>query len=208
MKKLEKYTAPLGMIGVIAYFIHTILGQILWSSYNPITTYISSLTAVGAPNRDILLIFTNIYGIAMLLFTLGLVIKSFRKYPFALKTGYIVMFIMQLVSFIGFGFFPLVGDITEINFSNIMHIIVTVIVVFTSLASNYFLAYGYLKQKNKLGKFILIMAIVITIAGFTNPISMGLKLNILGLTERLVIYSLQFTIFVISAYYTFNKLER
>ncbi len=208
MKKLEKYTTPLGMIGVIAYLIHTILGQILWNSYNPITTDISSLTAVGAPNRELLLIFTYIYGISMLLFLVGLIVKAFRKYHFSLKTGYIIMFIMQLVSFVGYSLFPITGDKTEMNLQNLMHIIVTVIVVFTTIASSYFLSYGYLKQKNKLGKFILIMAIVITITGLTNPIGMGLELNILGLTERLVIYSLQFMIFVISAYYTFNKSER
>lgn len=208
MKKLEKYTTPLGMIGVIAYLIHTILGQILWNSYNPITTDISSLTAVGAPNRELLLIFTYIYGISMLLFIVGLIVKAFRKYHFSLKTGYIIMFIMQLVSFVGYSLFPITGDKTEMNLQNLMHIIVTVIVVFTTIASSYFLSYGYLKQKNKLGKFILIMAVVITITGLTNPIGMGLELNILGLTERLVIYSLQFMIFVISAYYTFNKSER
>lgn len=208
MKKLEKYTTPLGMIGVIAYLIHTILGQILWNSYNPITTDISSLTAVGAPNRELLLIFTYIYGISMLLFIIGLIVKAFRKYHFSLKTGYIIMFIMQLVSFVGYSLFPITGDKTEMNLQNLMHIIVTVIVVFTTIASSYFLSYGYLKQKNKLGKFILIMAVVITITGLTNPIGMGLELNILGLTERLVIYSLQFMIFVISAYYTFNKSER
>lgn len=37
------------MIGALAYFIHTILGNILWKEYNPITTDISSLTATGSP---------------------------------------------------------------------------------------------------------------------------------------------------------------
>ena len=48
------------------------------------------------------------------------------------------------------------------------------------------------------------MAIIITVAGLTNPIGIAMGLNILGLTERLVIYPLQVLIFTLSYYYTFN----
>ncbi len=210
IKKIEKYTLPLGMVGVIAYLTHTGLGRILWSEYNPITTDISSLTAAGAPNRELLLVFTYIYGISMILFITGLLIKSFRKYHSSVKIGYIIMIIMQIVSFVGYSLFPLSGDKTVMNFQNILHIIVTVIVVFTTIISGYFLAFGYIKQEKKpiLGKFILVMAIIITIAGMTNPICINMKLNILGLTERIVIYSLQLMLFIISAYYTFSKQEK
>ncbi len=210
INKIEKYTMPLGMIGVIAYLIHTNLGRILWSDYNPITTDISSLTAVGAPNRELLIVFTYIYGILMILFIAGLLIRSFKQYHTSVKIGYIIMLIMQVVSFIGYNLFPLTGDKTVMNFQNMLHIIVTVIVVFTTITSGYFLAFGYIKQekKQKLGKFILIMAVIITIFGMLNPIAINMKLNILGITERLVIYSLQLMLFVVSAYYTFNKQKK
>ncbi|MEW9077041.1 hypothetical protein [Terrisporobacter glycolicus] len=58
------------------------------------------------------------------------------------------------------------------------------------------------EKMKELGNFILIMAIIITLCGIMNPISMKIGLNILGLTERLVIYSLQILIFVLSFYYT------
>lgn len=85
-----------------------------------------------------------------------------------------------------------------------IHIVVTVVVVLTTIASGFTLAYGYLVQEKmkNIGKFILIMAIIITLCGMMNPISMVMGLNILGLTERLVIYSLQTLIFVLSFYYT------
>ncbi len=70
MNKFESLTMPLGMIGVIFYLLHTLLGQLLWPDYNPITTDISSLTAVGAPNRTLLLIFTTINLIPWLSFCL------------------------------------------------------------------------------------------------------------------------------------------
>lgn len=209
MIKIETITMPLGMVGVVAYFLHTFIGQLLWSEYNPVTTDISSLTALGAPNRNLLMIFTAIYGIATILFVLGMIVKSFRKYHSAACIGWIVFLLMNLVSMFGYSLFPLTGDKTEMTFSNMMHIVVTVIVVFTTISAGFFLAYAYLKQEKnkKLGVFTSIMATIIMITGALNPIGMANNLNILGLTERAVIYSLQLMMFVFSAYYTFSKTE-
>ena len=202
--KLEEFFMPLGMIGVVAYMIHIILGNILWHEYNPITTDISSLTADGAPNSSLLRIFTTIYGICMILFTLGMIVKSLKKYHLATRVGYTILLGMEVISLFGYSALPLVGDKTVMNFQNMMHIAVTVAVVITTISSAFTLAYGYLSQEKmkNLGKFILIMAIIITLCGMMNPISMLMKLNIMGLTERLVIYSLQILIFVLSFYYT------
>ena len=196
---------PLGMVGVVSYFLHILLGNILWKEYNPIIMDISSLTATGAPNVSLLRIFTFIYGICMILFVLGMVIKSYREFGLATRVGYIILLGMEFISLFGYSAFPLTGDKTVMNFQNMMHIAVTVSVVFTTIASVFTLAYGYLKEeKLKIGKFILIMAIIITVAGLTNPIGIAMGLNILGLTERLVIYPLQVLIFTLSYYYTFN----
>jgi len=205
MVKISKYLMPLGMVGALFYFIHTILGKILWKEYNPITTDISSLTADGAPNAQLLKIFSFIYGICMVLMLIGLVAKSFSQYHSMLKIGYIILMIMQLTSLFGYSLFPLTGDKTVMNFQNMMHIIVTVVVVFTTIASTFFISFGYLKQEKmkRLGKLTLVMAILITVFGMFNPISMSLKLNILGLTERLVIYTIQVLMFMLSYYYTF-----
>ncbi len=203
-EKLEKILMPLGMAGVIFYLSHTIWGNILWPGYNPITMDISSLTADGLTNQGILRVFTMIYGICMVLFILGMIIKSDRKYHLGTHTGYVVLLEMEIISLFGYTAFPLVGDNTVMNCQNMMHVAVTVVVVATTIASGFTLAYGYLVQEKmkNLGKFILIMAIIITLCGMMNPISMVMGLNILGLTERLVIYSLRTLIFVLSFYYT------
>jgi len=205
MEKINKYLMPLGMVGVLFYFTHTILGNILWKEYNPITTDISSLTADGAPNAHLLKIFVFIYGICMILMVIGLIAKAFSQYHSMLRIGYVILMIMQLISLFGYSLFPLTGDKTAMNFQNIMHIIVTVAVVFTTIASSFFISFGYLKQEKmkRLGKLSLVMAILITVFGMFNPISMNLQLNILGLTERLAIYTIQTLMFMLSYYYTF-----
>lgn len=205
MQKLTKALVSLGMVGVLFYFAHTVIGRILWTDYNPVTTDISSLTADGAPNAHLLKIFTFIYGICMFLFVSALLKKSFSRSNRLLKAGYIVLMIMQLTSMFGYSLFPLSGDKTEMSFQNMMHIIVTVIVVFTTIASVFLISFGYIKQEKtrRLGHFTLVMAMLIALFGATNPIFIGLKLNMLGLTERLVIYTIQILMFILSFYYTF-----
>lgn len=205
LKKMEGYFMPLGMIGAILYLSHTILGNILWKEYNPFTTDISSLTADGAPHADFLRIIVFLYSICMIFFVIALINKSFRLYHSLLKTGFIILLIMQLTSMIGYSLFPLSGDKTEMNFQNTMHIVVTVIVVFTTIASAFLIAFGYLKQEKMklLGKITFLIAVLITVFGALNPISIGLNLNILGLTERLVIYTIQIFMCILSYYYVF-----
>lgn len=204
--KLLKWLMPLGMISAIVYFTHVLLGQWLWQDYNPLTMDISSLTAAGAPNADLLRIFTLIYGLCFLLFAGGMVIKSFKEYHRLTRIGYLIFMIMALASVIGYSLFPLSGDKTNMSFQNMMHIIVTVIVVFTTIFSFYFIAFGYLRQENlrSLGAICLTAAVLITVFGLSNPIGMAMQLNILGLTERLVIFTLQAFVFFLSFIYTFD----
>jgi len=204
---ISKIFKSFGMIAVIFYFIHVFLGQLLWDIYNPITTDISSLTAVGAPNTELLGIFTLIYGVCMVIFAIAMVIESFdKKYNFITKLGFIVLLVMSIISLVGFGLFPLAPDKTTLNFQNMMHIIITGITVLLTIIFLFLLGIGFLKKEKfkKLGKITLGVGILIIIFGTLNPISMALGLNILGLTERLVIFTLQIFIFFLSFIYTFN----
>lgn len=204
--KIEKILIVFGMISTIFYFSHTIIGNLLWKEYNPITTDISSLTAVGAPNANLLTVLVSIYGVLSIIFAIGILVRAYRIYNNRIKAGYIVLLIMQLVSLIGYGLFPLTGDKSIMTFQNMMHIIVTVIVVFTTILFSFLLASGYKKQEQtkKFGKFLFVAAILITVFGSFNPISMAMKLNVLGLSERMVIYTLQILMFSISYYETFK----
>lgn len=204
--KITKYMAPLGMIAVLSFFIHLFLGQYLWEEYNPITTDINSLTAIGAPNAELVGIFTLIYGILFFFFTLGMVAIAYEKYHRVTKLGFLIFMIMSFISLIGYTFFPLSSDKLDMNFQNMMHILITVIVTLTTIISLYFIGYGYLKKEKlkKLGKLTIAAASLIIIFGFLNPIAIALQFNILGLTERLVIFTLMAFIFFLSFIYTFN----
>lgn len=209
MGKFERIAIPLGMVGILFYLMHTILGRILWAGYNPVTMDISSLTAEGAPNAGLLRVLTTIYGLLMIVFSVGMVLKAFRKFGGLVRAGSVTLLVMEVVSMFGYMLFPLSGDKTVLTFGNLMHIIVTALVVLTTIACGFLLAAGFLKREKLtgLGRFTLVMAIVITLTGMTTPIGMASGWNLLGVTERLSIYSLQTMLFVLSAYFTFSKAE-
>jgi hypothetical protein len=198
------------MIGILFYLAHTLLGRLLWAAYNPATMDISSLTADGAPNAGFLRVLTTIYGLCMIAFAAGMVRVAFRRHGALVRSGFITLTVMEVVSMLGYMLFPLSGDKTVLTFGNLMHIVVTAVVVLTTIACGFLLAAGYLKREKMrgLGTFTLVMAIMITLTGMTTPIGMGAGWNLLGVTERLSIYTLQAMLFVLSAYYTFSAAGR
>lgn len=199
-----KVLQAFGMVSVVFYFINVFLGQALWKEYNPITTDISSLTAIGSPNSELIGIFTLIYGICAVIFAIGIVPESFnRKYSHITKLGFIFLLAMTIISLIGYALFPLSPDKTALSFQNIMHIIITGITVLLTILFLFFIGIGFIKKEKfiKLGKISIIAAILIIIFGVLNPISVALGLNILGLTERLVIFTLEIFIFFLSFIY-------
>ncbi|GHU81446.1 hypothetical protein AGMMS50284_1260 [Clostridia bacterium] len=192
-----------GIVAFAVYILYAAIGNYLWVEYNPITTDISSLAAVDAPNQTPLSILNTAYFVLFEIFMFTHTFWSFySKKHVCVKIGAVFLLVMSIVSTIGYKLFPLSGDKTVMTFGNMMHIIVTVAVVFLSVAGLYLTAAGYLKRKNtkKFGKFMIIAATVFTILGLTNPIGMGAGLNVLGLTERAAIYSLHLVIGIIGIY--------
>jgi hypothetical protein len=61
-----------GMLAVVIYLLHILIGGYLWKTYSHLQQPISDLTATGAPNRFLLLLLTNIYGGLALIFAVSL----------------------------------------------------------------------------------------------------------------------------------------
>lgn len=199
-KSLWQILSISGFIGIIIYFAHVILGGILWDSYNPITQTISELTSGDAPNKEILSIFTAVYGVLLVIFSFSMyfIFKKFKVHKVAI-IGSVLLIIMETSSFIGYNLFPLTS-VTEMNFQNAMHIVVTIVVVVCSIAAIFFVGIGLIKTDSykRIGIFVLICAIIFTASGSLTPISMANNLRIAGLTERINIFTLQICLSVLS----------
>jgi hypothetical protein len=204
--RLQKWSLSLGMIGVISFFIHSILGIILIKGYNPITDYISVLTADGVPNVQLMRLFVNIYRICFLIFIVSLCIKSFQAYQVCTRLGYILLLIMASLSIIGFGLFPMTIDYI-ISLKNVIHLMITVMIFIATIISIFLLAGGYLKQENEIiiGRLSLITAILLFIFSLMHLFAIINGIAILGLMQRLNVYTFHIYTFILSWIYVFRK---
>lgn len=200
MRKILKTTSlSTGMLAVVVYLAHVLFGGYLWESYSHLQQPISDLTATGAPNRDLLLALTNIYGILALIFAVSFTIFEGRKYNKLVLWGGISFILLHMVS-ISYGFFPqdLPGSTT--TFAGTMHLVVTALIVPFTILSPLFIGFGLKKEQRlkRLGKYSIITGILIFIFGGLTGIFFANKLPCFGLVERLNIGTLQVWTFVLS----------
>ena len=192
-----------GAASTLLYMIHVIVGGILWDGYSHVRQTISELTGNGAPDAEMLRIFTLGYGVLAVLFSVAVYVL-FRKYKVdgIARFGAILLLIMYGASLIGYGLFPLEQGGEVLTFGNFMHLAITAIVVIATVGALFAIGYGLLLTKNfrGIGLFTLICAIVIVLAGVATPIVLNNELPYAGLVERVTIFTLQLWMFMLAIY--------
>lgn len=200
-KRFYEFALLGGMISAIIYVLHVIIGGILWNGYSHIEQPISDLTSDTAPHKILLSVMTNIYGIFALIFAIVLYRLLKQHDSWLLRNGLLLLIIMEAVSFVGYLLFPLDSSgIEQLSFQNIMHIVVTIIVVVTTIGFTFLLGVGFLRiqRTKRLGLYILVSAITISISGILTGFVIANELPIIGLIERINIFALQGIIFSLS----------
>lgn len=192
-----------GAISALIYIVHVIMGGILWDGYSHVRQTISELTGNGAPDAEMLRIFTIGYGILAVIFSV-IVYVLFRKHQVnrIAQFGAILLLVMHTASLVGYGLFPLEQGGEVLTFGNFMHLAITAIVVITTVGALFAIGYGLWLTKNfrAIGLFTLSCAIVIVLAGVATPIVLNNEMPYAGLVERLIIFTLQLWTFVLSLY--------
>jgi len=196
-KKLITVFSLFGVIGVIFYFLHVILGSLFYEGYNPMAQAISDLTASNSPSKNIASLFSIHYGIFTVLFSACFFRYFKQKINNFITFGSIIFCLMTLVSFLGYTFFPLSESGYAGTFQDKMHIIVTILVVIFTVISLILYSIGFLKAKEykNIG--------IISICTFVLLLTGVMLLNILpkeyfGIAERINVYSIVIFIGILS----------
>jgi hypothetical protein len=197
-----------GMLAVVIYLLHILIGGILWRTYNHLQQPISDLTATGAPNRFLLLLFTNIYGGLALIFAVSFTLFEGKKRHKIVFWGGISFIILHVVS-ISYSFFPQDLPGAEPSFAGMMHLAVTVMIVPFTILTPLLIGFGLKKEKawETLGNFSLICGILIIILGGMSGFFFAKGLPYFGLVERINIGTLQIWTFVLSYKLSISKYE-
>lgn len=185
-----------GMLSPIVYTLMWILGGILWSDYSHVRDDISSLFAVGAPNRGLMQSFIITSSVLLFVFYLGVheginTGSGSILGPFLLVTSSVLGVLVAL-------FFPLDagGEITTLRGK--MHLILVIgsgLLTIAGMVALWFrlqLVEGW----NAFATYSLISAIVSLILVVISGIFIKSKYR--GLLERLGVYPFQLYYFVLS----------
>jgi len=177
-----------GIFSIIMYFLHVILGEIFYESYNPLAQAISDLTASNSPSKIIAKIFSTLYGICAVTFSIGFFVYLKNKINKALTVSSFIFCVMNTISFLGYTFFPLSESGYASTFQDKMHLAVTVLVVLLTISSLVLFSIGFFRVKGyKWLSVISICTLFILVAG-------AMLINIVpqeyfGIAERINVYS-------------------
>ena len=192
-----------GAGSAIIYMTHVIMGGMLWDGYSHVRQTISELTGNEAPDAEMLRIFTLGYGILAVIFSVAVyVLFSKYKVQGIARFGAILLFIMHTASLIGYSLFPLEQGGAVLTFGNFMHLAITAIVVIATIGALFTIGYGLWLTKSfrGIGLITLACAVIIVLAGVATPIVLNNGLPYAGLVERIIIFTLQLWVFVLSLY--------
>lgn len=187
------------MIGVFAFFTHTVLGAILWKGYDPIRQSISEYTADGAPNAQLLRVFVGIYEVCFLIFILGMLYEAFYRHHGYVRTGYSLLLITALTSIVGFNSFPMTFNFI-VSAQNLAHVIVTIALLCSAILAVTLISIGYLKKEKliRLGRTSLFIAVLAFLFNLLLWYASLHGYSNFGLLERLTVYPFHVFTFIIS----------
>lgn len=194
----------LGVISLLSYSLAVFISQINYPGYNPMTMAVSDLSAVGAPSLDLYTRLGSLFGPCAIVSIMAVFVYSKNFKSKLLKVGILLFAIMQWVCNVGYNMFPLVNGAGN-SFQNIMHIVVTVLVVVLSISSLIIIIVGSFKEKSNL---LGILASICLGMMFIGAIGTGcLPKAVFGLFERFSTFSAVIFNAILGMFLYFNKFK-
>ncbi|MBP3255604.1 MAG: DUF998 domain-containing protein [Clostridia bacterium] len=189
-KNLINWLCLSGILSIIFYLLHDIVGGMNYPSYNWMGQAVSDLTATDAPSFVIASGFVTVYKILSCLCSAIICILVKNEKKKTLRIGVYLFSIMNLISAIGYALFPLSSSGFDGSIQSIIHVyVLTAIVVLVSIISLILIAIGSLKGENK-HKLLGILAIISLILMFIGAVgSQNVSKEIFGIFERFSTYS-------------------
>lgn len=176
-----------GILGMIFYLLHDVVGAMNYPGYNWMSQAVSDLTATDAPSFAVANGFSSVYGImscVCCLFVCVLTVDTGKL----LKLGIRLFTAMNLVSAVGYALFPLSGAGYDGSVQSFIHVyVITTAVVLLSIASLILVAVGAFKGKNRLLGYLAVIALVAMFVGAVG--SANVPRAYFGVVERFSTYS-------------------
>lgn len=187
MEKRVRMFGILGVISLLSYTAMVVFSPLAYPGYDWLSMAVSDLGAEGAPSEQLASQLNALFGPCGLVSIMFVCVGVAGCKSKVLKSGIYFFAAMEWVCNVGYNLFPWVKDAPASNPQNVMHLLVTVLVVVFSLASLVLVAIGARKEEMKsLG----IWAIVCLVAMLIGPLGTSLLPKaVFGLFERFSTFS-------------------
>lgn len=189
-KSLINWLCLSGVLSIVFYLLHDIIGAMYYPNYNWLSQAVSDLTASDSASFVVASGFVTVYKILNCLCCalLCILVKNEKNKSF--KIGIYLFSIMNYISAIGYALFPLSSSGYDGSIGTFIHTyILTTLVVLLSIISLVLIAVGSLKGKNK-RKLLGILAIISLVLMFAGAAgSANVPKEYFGVVERFSTYS-------------------
>lgn len=201
-KSIVQWFSLFAILGMIFYFLHVIIGTTLYPGYNWLTQAVSDLTADSAPSRDVALRLTSVYAIFTVAATLMFVVFIIGKVSKGFRLGIYLFAGMQMTSAVGYALFPLSESGLSNSFQDVMHMVVTLIVVLLSIAAMILMGSSAIKNKQH-RTFGVVTFVFLGLMLLGSILTGVVPQSYFGVAERIsvyavVVYSAVLSIFIFS----------
>ena len=134
-KKLINYLGLIGVISFLSYTVAVIFAPLAYPGYNWKAQAVSDLSAADAPSLALWNQLSSLYNVCEVLCAVIVCIGIQNKRSKLLKSGIYIFAIMEFISAVGYRMFPLSTSGYAGSFQDVMHIIITILVVILSITS-------------------------------------------------------------------------
>ena len=160
-----------GIISLLSYTAMAVFSPLAYPGYDWLSMAVSDLSAVGAPSAELAGQLNALYGPCGLVSIMAVCVASQNLKTKILRLGIYFFAAMEWISDVGYKLFPWVADADSSHPQNIMHLIVTALVVIFSLTA---LILSIIGAKKEGMKSLFIWACVCLAAMLRGPVGTGI----------------------------------
>ena len=134
-KNLLNYCGLLGVVAFLSYTVAVVFSPLAYPGYDWMAQAVSDLSASNAPSLRLWNQLSSLYDVCTLVCAMMVCVAIQGKKTRLLRIGIYLFNIMEWVSAVGFGMFPLSDSGYAGTFQDKMHVSSTVLVVLLSVVS-------------------------------------------------------------------------
>ncbi|MCR4926318.1 MAG: DUF998 domain-containing protein [Clostridiales bacterium] len=142
-----KHLGLLGIISLLSYTAMVVFSPLAYPGYDWLTMAVSDLSAVGAPSAELAERLNAFFGPCGIISIMAVCVGTAECKSKIFKSGIGFFAAMEWVTILGYKLFPWVEGASNTSFQNLMHIIVTALVVVFSIVSLVLIIIGARKEK-------------------------------------------------------------